>query len=92
MLETARQTEASTAWRGAAASMSTTCSSAVWLGELLWWRGDPRRYFQQPPWMRWALRGFYFVVVFNAAVIFAALDRRLAGVAVTAALVAAWAC
>ena len=63
----------------------------MWLAELSWWRTDPSRYLRQPRWARWALRTFYLVIVFNAAVVFAAPDRRLAGVAVTAALLAAWA-
>ena len=64
---------------------------AMWLAELSWWRADPSLYLRQAPWARWALRTFYLVIVFNAAVVFAAPDRRLAGVAVTAALLAAWA-
>lgn len=90
VLETARQTADvyGVAWSGGV--YVNYLFVAVWLADLLWWRSNPRRYFQQAPWMRWALQGFYLVIVFNAAVIFAAPDRRLAGVAVTAALVGAW--
>ena len=90
VLETARQTADvyGVAWGGGV--YINYLFVAVWLAELLWWRADRQRYFQQSAWMRWALRSFYLVIVFNAAVIFAAPDRRLAGVAVTAALVGAW--
>lgn len=88
--DTARQTEAvyGLAWGGGL--YVNYLFVIVWLSELMWWRLDPERYFAQPAWSRRALRGFYLVMVFNAAVVFAAPDRRLAGLAMTAALVAAW--
>jgi len=64
---------------------------SLWLVDLFRWRADPRRDLRQPRWARWAVRTFYLVIVFNAAVVFAAPDRRVAGIAVTAALLAAWA-
>ena len=91
VLETARQTEAvyGLAWGGGV--YVNYLFVAVWLAELVWWRVDPRRYLGQRPWSIWTVRAFYLVIVVNAAVIFAAPDRRLAGVVVTAALLAAWA-
>lgn len=90
VVETARQTAEvyGVAWGGGV--YVNYLFVGVWLAELLWWRNDPRRYVRQPPWMRWAVRTFSFVIVFNAAVIFVAPERRMAGVAVTAALLAAW--
>jgi len=66
-----------------------TCFVAVWLAELAWWRADPLGFRQRRPWVVWAVRIFAAIVVFNAAVIFAAPDRRVAGAAVVAALVIA---
>ena len=88
--DTARQTEAvyGLAWGGGL--YVNYLFVGMWLSELLWWRLDPERYLTQPAWSRWVLRSFYLVIVFNAAVIFAAPDRRVGGVAMTAALVAAW--
>lgn len=88
--DTARQTEDvyGLAWGGGV--YVNYVFVMVWLSELVWWRLAPQRYLNQPAWSRWALRGFYLVVVANAAVIFAAPDRLVAGIAVTAALVAAW--
>ena len=90
VMETARQTEAiyGVSWGGGV--FVNYLFVAVWLGELVWWRVDPRRYFGQQAWCLWAVRVFYLLIVVNAAVIFAAPERRLAGVAVTAALLAAW--
>jgi hypothetical protein len=91
VLDTARQTAEvfGVAWGGGV--YVNYAFVAIWLAELSWWRMDPDRYLRQAPWARWALRTFYLVIVFNAAVVFAAPDRRLAGVAVVAALLAAWA-
>ena len=91
VLDTARQTAAvfGVAWGGGV--YVNYLFVGLWLVELLRWRADPRRDLRQPRWARWALRTFYLVIVFNAAVVFAAPDRRLAGAAVTAALLAAWA-
>lgn len=88
--ETARQTEAvyGLSWGGGI--YVNYLFVGVWLAELVWWRVDPRRYLGQPSWIVWAVRAFYLVIVVNAAVIFAAPDRRFAGVVVTATLVAAW--
>jgi hypothetical protein len=90
VMETARQTEAvyGVSWGGGV--LVNYLFVAVWLGELVWWRVDPRRYFGQRAWCVWAVRVFYLLIVVNAAVIFAAPARRLAGVAVTAALLAVW--
>ena len=88
--ETARQTAAvyGLAWGGGV--YVNYLFAGVWLAELLWWRVDPGGYAVQPPWMRWAVRTFYLVIVFNAAVVFVAPGRRAAGGVVVAALVAAW--
>jgi hypothetical protein len=61
----------------------------VWLLDLTWWRRDgcvDRR----PPAATFALQAFYFVIVLNAAVIFAVGWRRLAGLALVILLLAAW--
>jgi hypothetical protein len=90
VLETARQTAAvyGLAWRGGV--YVNYVFVGIWLAQLAWWRIAPQRFHQRPVWMLWAERAFYFVIIVNAAVIFAAPDRRLAGAAVTGALVAAW--
>jgi hypothetical protein len=90
VLETARQTAAfyGLAWGGGI--YVNYLFVGVWLAELLWWRLEPGQYATQPPWMRWAVRTFYLVIVFNAAVVFAAPGRRAAGAVVVAALLLAW--
>jgi len=90
VLETARQTAAvyGLAWGGGV--YVNYLFVGVWLAQLVWWRIAPGRFHQRPAWVLWVERVFYLVIVVNAAVIFAAPDRRLAGAAVTGALVAAW--
>ena len=90
VLETARQTAAvyGLAWGGGV--YVNYLFVGVWLAQLAWWRIAPRHLNQRPTWVVWVERVFYLVIIVNAAVIFAEPDRRLAGAAVTAALIAAW--
>ena len=62
---------------------------AVWLADAWWWRagvapGD------RPRAVTWTLRAFYFVIILNAAVLFAAPVRRALGLLVVAMLAWAW--
>ena len=63
----------------------------MWLAETVWWAASPRSYASRPAAVVWPSRLFYFVVVFNAVVIFARPPARPAGVALVAVLVLAWA-
>jgi hypothetical protein len=63
---------------------------AVWIAELGAWRAAPGRYARWSPAIVWPLRAFNLVVIANAAIVFAAGWRRLAGAALTAGLVAIW--
>jgi len=64
--------------------------ASLWLAEAGWWRADPRSYFRRPRWITWLLRGFYFVILFNAVLVFASPAGRVAGVPLVAALAWAW--
>lgn len=61
----------------------------TWLLDLVWWRRDGR-VDQRGRAAALALQAFYFVIVLNAAVIFAVGSRRLAGLALVILLVGAW--
>jgi len=62
----------------------------VWLTDIIWWRrsGNP---LVRPAAITWTLRAFYFVILLNAAVIFAMGARRALGVLLVGWLVAVWA-
>ena len=60
----------------------------AWLADVWWWRASPGA---RPRVLVAALRAFYLLIIVNAAVVFAAGWRRAAGLAIVAALVAAWA-
>jgi hypothetical protein len=62
----------------------------VWALELWRWRVDAGRYARQSLRTRAVFRTCYFVMILNAAVIFAAGPRRAAGVALVAALLWIW--
>lgn len=62
---------------------------AVWLLDLAWWQRDGA-VDRRTRGATVTLQAFYFVIIVNAAVIFAAGWRRLAGIAVVILLAAAW--
>ena len=62
---------------------------AVWFADVVWWRLAPRHYVR-PAMSSWALRAFYFIVIFNAAVVFAAGPRRVLGLAIVGWLTLIW--
>lgn len=64
--------------------------AVVWIAELFVWRQWPEGYASRPDWIRWSLRGFYFVILVSAAVIFASDWRRLMGAALVAVVLASW--
>lgn len=63
---------------------------AVWTIEAWWWRARPEQYFARPQALTWTLRIFYLVVIVNAAVVFAGVSGRAAGIPLVAALVWLW--
>lgn len=63
---------------------------AVWLAEAWWWRADPRAYARRPRWITWLLRSFDFVVLANAAIVFATPAGRAAGAPLVAILAWIW--
>ena len=55
------------------------------------WLADSRRHqLLRTPVVRWSIRTFYAIVIFNAAVVFARGSMRVVGVALVAALLLAW--
>ena len=63
---------------------------AVWIAEIVLWRFAPAQYASRAPaWTR-ILRIFYFIVIANAAIVFAGGWRRALGVALVALLMFSW--
>jgi hypothetical protein len=62
----------------------------AWIAEAIWWKLRPDSYFARPRAATAILRAFYFVVLANAAVVFAAPARRLVGAVLMAALALIW--
>ena len=59
---------------------------AVWLADAVWWRRSPDL-SRRPAVVSWSLRGFYLLIILNAAVIFAAGPRRILGLVLVGWLV-----
>jgi hypothetical protein len=62
----------------------------IWLAEAWWWRMDPKSYARKSPVLAWTLRAFYFIVIVNAAIVFAGPARRIAGAILVTCLIWAW--
>jgi hypothetical protein len=62
---------------------------AVWLVDAWWWRTARVGYVRASA-VTWTLRVFYMIVIFNAAVIFAAGWRRIAGLVLVSWLSRIW--
>ncbi len=88
--ETARQTAAvyGLAWGGGV--YVNYAFLAAWLVDLWWWRAHRSEYFARPAAVVWGMRAFFFTIIFNAAVVFASAPRRVAGLAVSIALLVIW--
>ena len=62
----------------------------IWTLDAAWWRLNPLKYAAQSMRLRWSLRTFYFVVIVNGAVIFAAGSRRPLGALIVIAILGSW--
>ena len=63
---------------------------AVWIVELWRWRRAPEGNGSLPDAATWLVRAFFFVVIVNAAIVFAGGARWIAGALIAVSLVAAW--
>jgi hypothetical protein len=88
--ETARQTAAVYGINWGGGVYVNYLFVAAWFTEVWWWRTSPANYFNRRRAITWALRAFYFIIIANAAVVFASVPGRAAGVVLVGALMWAW--
>lgn len=62
----------------------------VWAIDTGSWRASPGRAELRPAALRWSLRAFYFLILFNGTVVFAHGWRMALGAVLMAALAARW--
>ena len=62
----------------------------TWLAESWRWRRTPDLYQKRAPAVTWALRAFFFLIIVNGAVVFAAMPGRILGVVLVIGLSWAW--
>ena len=88
--ETARQTASvyGVAWGGGV--YVNYVFVGAWLAELWGRRTRPAAPFTRHPGIVWALRAFFFTIIFNAAVVFASPRMRPAGAVLSIVLVLIW--
>jgi hypothetical protein len=89
--ETARQTASvyGVAWGGGV--YVNYLFVAVWLAYLWRWWTPPARGVTRSPVIVWGLRAFFFMIIFNATVVFAVTRMRAAGIVLSIALALIWA-
>jgi hypothetical protein len=89
--ETARQTASvyGVAWSGGV--YVNYLFVAVWLAYLWRWWTPPAGASAQSPAIVWGLRAFFFIIIFNASVVFAITRMRAAGIVLSLALALIWA-
>jgi hypothetical protein len=90
LLDTARQTSAVYGLDWGGGLYVNYAFLAVWALDLWTWRSAVRRKTRRAGAGVWLARAFYFIVIVNAAVIFAGGMRRALGVLLVAWLIAAW--
>ena len=90
MAETARQTEEALGLRVGAGVYANYAFLAVWIADAFWWWLWPASFRGRPRALDAAIRLFLLFMFVNGAIVFARGPVRIAGVAVVAALAAAW--
>ena len=90
MRETARQTAAVYGINWGGGVYVNYLFLAAWLAEAWWWRMYPCQYFGRRAAITWSLRAFYFLIIMNAAVVFASVPGRVIGLVLVGALLWVW--
>jgi len=84
--ETARQTAELTGWHWGGGIYLNYLFAALWLGDVLWWWIAPTHFDRRSRWIGILWQGFFFFMVFNAAIVFAHGPARLLGIVLCTAL------
>lgn len=84
--DTARQTAELVGWNSGAGLYVNYLFALVWIGEAGWvWTRRAR-----PKWITWTIRGFFWFMIFNGAVVFVHGPMRGLGIVLCAALALRW--
>jgi hypothetical protein len=62
----------------------------VWLVEVFWAWANPISHQRRPAWMTWTVRGFFWFMIFNGAVVFVPSAARWIGLMLCATLAVCW--
>ena len=85
--DTARQTAEMVGWNSGAGLYVNYLFAAVWVADALWgWITLAAR----PVWVTWAIRAFFWFMIFNGAVVFAHGPMRGYGLLLSLALIGSW--
>lgn len=90
LVETARQTAEMTGRSTAVGLWLNYLFATLWLADAAEWQIAPERRRRRPPWLDRSLHAFLLFMIVNGAVVFVEGPRRLLGVLLTGAAIAAW--
>jgi hypothetical protein len=88
--DTARQTAELTGWNSGAGLYVNYLFALVWVGEAIRSWVKVNSYWERPKALSWTIRGFFWFMIFNGAVVFAHGPMRSVGLLLSIALVGCW--
>jgi hypothetical protein len=87
--DTARQTAEMVGWNSGAGLYVNYFFATVWIADAFWSWITPS-YTARPIWITWAIRAFFWFMIFNGAVVFARGPMRGYGLLLSLGLIACW--
>jgi hypothetical protein len=88
--ETARQSAELTGWNSGDGLYVNYFFALVWTGDVIWSWARPMKYSRRSHWVSRLVRGFFFFMIFNGAVVFAPEPMRWYGLLLSIILVVCW--
>jgi hypothetical protein len=79
--DTAQHTTELTGWNWGGGLYLNYALGLVWLGEVFWAWANPNGCRRRANWMTWTVRGFFWFMIFNGAVVFVPSAIRWYGLA-----------
>lgn len=88
--DTARLTAERFGWTWGGGLYFNYLFALVWIGESVWGWANPNRYRGRAEWITWTVRGFFWFMMLNGAVVFAREIMRWFGLVLCLTLLGCW--
>jgi hypothetical protein len=90
LADVVRQTSAVTGVNWSGGLYVNYAFAVLWLGEAFWMGLHPEHFLRRPPWQTWLVRGVFWFMIVNGAVIFVLNPLRWLGLAICLGAVWIW--